>query len=118
MLFPFLFLEGLIETKGILTTPSKPATARYRHKLVSLVMVILYTVREKIGPPRFILLLQCLTVSFLFLDSNYSLPEETNIGIIFRTTTRSGLLLSITNSSGPGSVTLEQLEGQVRHDVM
>lgn len=46
-------------------------------------------------------------------DSNYSLPVETNIAIIFRTTTRSGLLMSITNSSGPGSVTLEQLEGQV-----
>jgi len=46
-------------------------------------------------------------------DSNYTLPHKTDIEITFRTTTRSGLLLSITNSSGPGSVTLEQLYGQI-----
>ncbi|XP_078373908.1 laminin subunit alpha-like [Oculina patagonica] len=46
-------------------------------------------------------------------DANYSLPAETDLQINFRTTTRSGLLLSITNSSGPGSVTVEQLDGQI-----
>ena len=56
----------------------------------------------------FMLLLLC------FTDSNYTLPAKTEIEIFFRSTTRSGLLLSITNSSGPGSVTVEQLDGQVR----
>jgi len=41
------------------------------------------------------------------------LPAKTDIEIFFRSTTRSGLLLSITNSSGPGSVTVEQLDGQI-----
>lgn len=56
----------------------------------------------------FMLLLLC------FTDSNYTWPAKTEIEIFFRSTTRSGLLLSITNSSGPGSVTVEQLDGQVR----
>ena len=49
-----------------------------------------------------------------FTDANYTLPAKTDIEIFFRSTTRSGILLSITNSSGPGSVTVEQLDGQVR----
>ena len=49
-------------------------------------------------------------------DSDYSLPDKTDIEITFRTTTRSGLLVSITNSSGRGSVTLEQLYGQVNRN--
>jgi len=53
-----------------------------------------------------------------FTDSNYTLPAKTNIEIFFRSTTRSGLLLSITNSSGRGSVTVEQLEGQVRQNTV
>ena len=59
------------------------------------------------GSSLFMLLFLC------FTDANYTLPAKTDIEIFFRTTTRSGLLLSITNSSGPGSVTVEQLDGQV-----
>lgn len=50
---------------------------------------------------------------YIIYDSDYSLPNGTEIEITFRATTRSGLLVSITNRTGRGSVTLEQVEGQV-----
>ena len=53
-----------------------------------------------------------------FTDANYTLPAKTEIKIFFRSTTRSGLLLSIINSTGPESVTVEQLDGQVRCDTV
>ena len=42
---------------------------------------------------------------------DYSLPDKTDIELIFRSTTRSGLLLSI--AAGRESLVLEQLYGQV-----
>lgn len=42
---------------------------------------------------------------------DYSLPDKTDIELIFRATTRSGLLLSI--AAGRVSLILEQLYGQV-----
>lgn len=48
---------------------------------------------------------------YITYDMHYSLPDKTDIELIFRATTRSGLLLSI--SAGRESLVLEQLYGQI-----
>ncbi|XP_068694373.1 laminin subunit beta-1-like isoform X2 [Montipora foliosa] len=52
---------------------------------------------------------------YIIYDTSYSMPDKTNIELIFRTTTRSGLLLYI--AEGQVSMLLEQHYGQITLNV-
>ncbi|XP_048583639.1 laminin-like protein epi-1 [Nematostella vectensis] len=49
----------------------------------------------------------------ILLYNDFTLPSTFDMSLKFRTVKRSGLLLVITNHTGKGAVTLEQLEGQI-----
>ncbi|KAK3731434.1 hypothetical protein QZH41_013619, partial [Actinostola sp. cb2023] len=51
--------------------------------------------------------------SYILLYENYRLPDVIDMTLSFRTYIRSGLLIVLTNSTGRGAITLEQLQGQM-----